>query len=153
MPSRVYEVIRGYGQKIVQPLLGMLGSGNLETRLIIIQILGEIGDINCLPIFKKILGDNNTQLNRGVAEAIKNLRLKEGWTLLLPLLEDEKWQTRLAAVQGLAVLEIKEAVPFLEIRKNMENEEIVQECISDAINSILEATAPQTIDWVREGQG
>ncbi|KJS20036.1 MAG: hypothetical protein VR72_16485 [Clostridiaceae bacterium BRH_c20a] len=151
LPSRVFEILRAIGPGLEEQLLLIFDSSEESAQGVIIQILGEIGSRSCLPLLEKSLGSANSDLRFRIAEALEKLCLQESWTLLVKLLKDERWQTRLMAAKAFGQVGKYETRSFLQDRKNIEQDPLVLECIDDALELIEEKSLQVVINWVREG--
>jgi len=152
LPSRVFEILNGVGPQLTKSLIELINRVNIEVQQVIVQILGEIGDVSCLPVLERFAQSPERNLRKRAAEALKQLALKDSWPILVKLMEDTEWQTRMQAAQALGILGIPEAIPLLKQRKCLEKEQIVKECIEEALEQIEEVTLPTAVSWVREGK-
>ncbi|MFZ7102955.1 MAG: HEAT repeat domain-containing protein [Peptococcaceae bacterium] len=150
LPSRVFEVLKSWGPELNKYLYEMVDQAEGEIQEIIVQVLGETGDDDCLPVFTKLVGNSEDRVKKRIAEALKELKIRQSWPILIKLLEEQEWQTRMLAVQALGQLNIPETIPILAGRKNIEDDDLVKECIDDAIGLIEEASIPTAVSWVRE---
>lgn len=150
LPSRVLEVLRGLGAKLLDPLFTMIEDVDPKVQSILVQVLGEIGDVRCLPVFAKLARSTDEKLRLRVAEALKELSFKDSFPVLLNLLDDDKWQIRMHAAQGLGNLGLEEIEDILEKRLTIEKDPLVRDCIKESMAKIQKDTLPQVIGWIRE---
>lgn len=151
LPSRVFEVLTCIGPDLNKHLIEMVDKVDVQVQEIIVQVLGEIGDKSCLAVFEKLAKISEGNLRKRIAEALRELKIRQSWPILIKLMDENEWQTRMLAVQALGQLGIAETIPLLEQRKNLETDPIVKECIIDAISQIEEVSLPVAVSWVREG--
>jgi len=151
LPSRIFEILQAVDPSLEEHLLLIFDLVEENAQGVIVQILGEMGSRSCLPVLEKSLVSANSDLRFRIAEALEKLSLQESWVLLIKLLADERWQTRMIAVKALGQVGKKETVSFLQDRKNIEQDPLVLECIDDALELIEERSLQLVINWVREG--
>ncbi|MFZ5945010.1 MAG: HEAT repeat domain-containing protein [Bacillota bacterium] len=150
LPSRVFEIIKGFRKDLHIQLINMVDKVETPVQEVIVQVLGEIGDHSCLPVLEKLSKVQEDKIRMRIAEALKQLCIRKSWPLLIKLMEDNQWQTRMLAVQTLGQLGIQETIPLLQQKKIFENDDLVKECIDDAITAIESACMPVAVSWVRE---
>lgn len=151
LPSRVLDVLKDMGPILIKPLTDMVKKSDPKVQSILIQVLGEVGDKSCLSVFSELAGSSDDVLRLRVVEALKTLALKESLPVLIILLEDEKWQIRMHAAEALGKIKMDLAEPVLKERLKIEDDDIVKDCIQDALENINKETLPDIIYWVREG--
>jgi len=151
LPSRIFEILLSLGPGLDRELLLMVEQADEKVQEVIVQILGEIGNGTCVPTLAKLLPGAGDILRLRIAEASEKLACKESWPLLVKLLEDGRWQTRMIAARTLGRLGVQQVFPVLEARENLESDPLVKECICEALEALEEGTLQTVSSWVREG--
>jgi HEAT repeat protein len=151
LPSRVFEILQGLGSDLDQQLLRVIEGREERVQEVIIQILGEIGNSSCIPVFEKLYPRAGPLLRQRMAEALEKLKCPESWPLLVKLLDDERWQTRMQSVKTLGQLGQNRLLPYLENRLKVEEDQLVRECIDDAIALLEESSFQIVKSWIRQG--
>lgn len=152
LPSRIFEVLRGMGPGLDQRLLSLMEGTDEKVQEVIIQILGELGDKTCIPVFERVFPRSGPLLRQRMAEALEKLKIPESWPLLVKLLDENRWQTRMLAAKALGQLGHTQVIPILlEARLAEEKDPMVKECIIDAISALEEKSLQIVGNWVRKG--
>jgi HEAT repeat protein len=100
--SLVAENLMAMGPTAVPPLMGLLDGDDHNVRVAVVQILGEIRDLEALPTLIDVLGrDESLNLRAQAAAAIGKLGGPAAQTALLEGLEDPAWQVRGQAAKAL----------------------------------------------------
>lgn len=152
LPARVIEVLRGMEKKELISELIKLYNNYPQIQPTLIEIFGDLGDEQCLPLLEKLIDAPDFILRKKVAEALKELRLKESWPLLVKFINDEKWPIRIVAIQTLELLKEERSLNYLQERLIIEENPLVRDVLTEAIDKINEIEEPQIISWVREKQ-
>lgn len=134
-----------------QRLLNLMEDTDEKVQEVIIQILGELGNKTCIPVFEKVFPRSGPLLRQRMAEALEKLKIKESWPLLVKLLDEDRWQTRMLAAKALGQLEQTRVIPILEARLAEEKDPMVKECIIDAISTLEDESDQIVGNWVRKG--
>lgn len=151
LPSRVFEILKSLGPGLDSKLLEIIENVDEKVQEVIVQIIGEIGDKSCVSNFEKIFPTAGGQLRLRMAEALEKLKCKESWPLLVKLLEEDRWQTRMLAAKTLGQIGEEKAIPLLKTKIKFEEDPLVRECISDALATLEEGPILMVSNWVREG--
>lgn len=150
LPARVIEVLRGMKKNELTKELIKLYDQYPQIQSTLIEFFGELGDEQCLTLLTKLIESPDPALRKKVAEALKSLKLREGYPLLLKLINDEKWPIRMVAIQALELLKEQRSVPYLKDRLTIEENPLLKDVLIEVIDKIGEAEEPLIVNWVRE---
>jgi HEAT repeat protein len=78
------------GKPVVNPLIKALKKSNqIQIRWEVVKVLGDIGDVECIPQLVKALEDGDTDVSWLAAEELSRFK-KEAWYLILNALINDK---------------------------------------------------------------
>ncbi len=98
------------GAPSVEPLLGLLGAADLNTRENAIWALGEIKDPKAIAPLGNLLKDRAMMIRARAAESLGQIKAGVPTAPLLEALKDEKPLVRVKAIESLAALRKPEVV-------------------------------------------
>lgn len=150
LPARIIEVLRGMKKNELTEELIKLYDNYPQIQPTLIEILGDLGDEQSLPLLEKLIDAPDPALRKKVVEALKNLKLSSSGPLLIKLINDEKWPIRMVAIQTLELLKEERALSYLQERLAIEENPLVKDLLEEAIDKISELEEPQIINWVRQ---
>ena len=136
VPSRLWELIRELDQKSsLNFLLFLLDNPDLKGELILLQILGEMGDEIFYPVFERLADSRDIQVRRKTVLALKESKLGEiSLPLFKKLLNDEDWSVRLQALEGVKFLKGTEVISILKEKKSSEEHPLVKKVLEEMLN-------------------
>ncbi len=110
----------GIGEPAVIPLLDLLNASNVHDQIkrAVIESLGKVGDVRAVEPLIKVLqdADLDSPLRSSTIEALGRLREKRAVGLIIGCLEDKDAHVRIAAVEALGRIGVRETVPALTQR-------------------------------------
>lgn len=150
LASRIFEVLRSIGPKLVPVILTIIDDADLQGKIVMAQILGAFGDETVLPALEELTKSEDYTLRKVAVEALAQI----GTTAIMPtmnrVIHDPSWQLRLIVVEAISRHQLTEGVPLLQSALLKETDPLVKEMISDAIHQLDETQAPITFLWRRE---
>lgn len=112
------EALSAIGRPAVAPILGALAAGG-EHRKFLVDTLGAIGEAEATPLLIRLLSDPEPNLRVAAAEALRHLGGADAKAALQTCLAAVDRPLRLAALDGLAMLQA--AVPVDALGPSLED--------------------------------
>ncbi|GFN22913.1 HEAT repeat domain-containing protein [Thermanaeromonas sp. C210] len=113
-PARVAQVMAAFGRQSIPYLLPSVRTGPEEVAVRAVEILGNLGEAEVLPVLGEGLQASSPALRAAAAQALGDTGLREAAGYLLPALGDPEPKVRAAAALSLGRLRCREARHVLE---------------------------------------
>lgn len=114
LPARVGQVLLHTGEEALLPLVETLATGEPETRRLVADLLGEMGDGRAVNGLIEALEGEDAKLRAHAAEALGRLGEPVAIPPLMSAMTDPSWEVRSRAVKSLGQLRAREAIPLLQ---------------------------------------
>jgi len=136
----VSKLLKLFGERSVDPLVGMLKADDHLRRAQAARFLADLGAKRAAPDLLPLLRDEKTK--RAALDALTRLDAKEHWQAVLPLLADPVERTRVTAVRSLEKFGAKAATSAL-IQKLSGDEMFT---VRFAAEDVLVSFGPSSVD-------
>jgi len=112
--AAAFDALLSYGQPATAALLEKLPQADVVTRVLVLQLLGEIGDDRALGPISDRLASERLEERATAAAALGSLGLSGGIPPLRQALDDQDRRVRQQAINALSFIGGREAVAILE---------------------------------------
>lgn len=152
LASRIFDVLRAIGPKLVPVVMQMVEQADLQSQVVMAQLLGSFGDESVLPALEKLAASEDYTLRKVAVEAMAEIGTPAIMPAMARALADASWQLRLVAVEAIAKHELTEGVPLLQAALLRESDPLVKEMMSETIHDLDQTQAPIAYLWRRQGK-
>lgn len=152
LASRIFDVLRTIGPKLVPVVLQMIEEADLQGQVVMVQILGAFGDESVLPVLACFAQNDDYLLRKSALEAMAEIGTPAILPAMTHALNDKDWQIRLIAAQAIERHNLSDGLPFLRQALSCEHDPLLQEMLSEIIHHFDKTQAPITYLWQRQGK-
>ena len=153
LASRVYDVLKGLGPKLVPILLVQVEKADLPGQIVMVQLLGSFGDESVIDTLEQYALEGEYQLRKVAVEALVDIGGPKILPIMSKLLNDNSWQIRLLAVEALKKGGYRDICPQLRLALNHEKDDLVKDMMLELLGDLEREQAPVTFLWTRNGKG
>lgn len=138
LPARVAEVLVAIGPAGLPVLHRALENGDPALKGYIIEILGEIGEVESVLHLNQILRDSNTNTKLQAARALGKIGHISSVKPLAGLLEDPEVKVKVQAIRSLGLIGDPGAVQYLAPCLSVEDK-VVRFAVSEALHNLSDS--------------
>jgi VWFA-related protein len=136
--AAAYDGLLTHGQPATPALLDRLHGAKGTTRVLVLQLLGEIGDDRALEPLVECLPSQRVEERAAAAAALGALGLSGGIAPLADLLDDPDKRVRAQALRALGEIGGRAAVKVLESYGGRETDPELRHLAADVLAGVLE---------------
>ncbi len=149
LASRIHDVLQALGPKLVPIILKKIRQADVNSKMVMVQLLGSFGDNSVVPALTELLQTDHYLLKKMTVEALGQIQGEEIYPILVNLLKDESWQIRLLAAEAIGRNRFYQACPALREAFYNEADGLVKEIMEEILAALDDSNETITYLWNR----